>query len=86
MASARATVGCRVALQGNLDPQVLLTTPAAIESEARVVLDAAGPGPGHIFNLGHGVLPQTPPENIATLVTCVHAYSRAQRARMGGAR
>ena len=86
MASARATVGSRVALQGNLDPQVLLTMPAAIESEAHVVLDAAGPGPGHIFNLGHGVLPQTPPENIATLVTCVHAYSRAQRARMGGAR
>ena len=86
MATARATIGGRVALQGNLDPQVLLTTPPAIENEARVVLDAAGPGPGHIFNLGHGVLPQTPPENIATLVTCVHAYSRAQRARIGDAR
>ena len=86
MAAARATVGERVAVQGNLDPQVLLTTPGAIESQARAVLDAAGPGPGHIFNLGHGVLPQTPPENIATLVTCVHSYSRAQRPRMGGVR
>jgi uroporphyrinogen decarboxylase len=50
------------------------------------VLDAAGPGPGHIFNLGHGILPQTPPENIAALVACVHAYSRAQRAQTGGVR
>ena len=86
MAAARATVGARVALQGNLDPQVLLTTPAAIEREARAVLDAAGSGPGHIFNLGHGILPQTPPENIAALVASVHAYSRAQRARTGGVR
>ena len=86
MAAARATVGARVALQGNLDPQVLLTAPAAIEREARAVLDAAGPGPGHIFNLGHGILPQTPPENVAALVACVHAYSRAQRANTGGVR
>ncbi|MDQ2962241.1 MAG: uroporphyrinogen decarboxylase [Pseudomonadota bacterium] len=85
MAVARATVGGRVALQGNLDPQVLLTTPAAVESEARAVLHAAGPGPGHIFNVGHGILPQTPPENVATLVACVHAYSRAQRVHANSA-
>jgi len=86
MAAARATVGSRVAIQGNLDPQVLLTTPAAIESEARAVLRAAGPGPGHIFNLGHGILPQTPPENVAALVACVHAQSRAKHAPTIGVR
>jgi len=79
--AARARVGARVAVQGNLDPQVLLTTPAAIEREAGAVLLAAGPQPGHIFNLGHGVLPQTPPENVAALVAFVHAQSRAQRGK-----
>jgi uroporphyrinogen decarboxylase len=86
MAVARATVGSRVSLQGNLDPQVLLTKPAAIEVEAKAVLGAAGPDPGHIFNLGHGILPQTPPENVAALVTCVHAYSRGQREQTGDVR
>jgi uroporphyrinogen decarboxylase len=76
--AARARIGNRVSVQGNLDPQVLLTTPQAIETEARAVLLAAGPEPGHIFNLGHGVLPQTPPENIAALVAFVHAESRAR--------
>jgi uroporphyrinogen decarboxylase len=86
IATARAAVGSRVALQGNLDPQVVLTTPATIEAEARAVLDAAGAAPGHIFNLGHGILPQTPPENVAALVACVHAHSRAQRAQATGVR
>jgi uroporphyrinogen decarboxylase len=76
LAAARARVGARVALQGNLDPQVLLTTPAAIEAEARAVLRAAGSEPGFIFNLGHGIVPETPPENVASLVACVHAESR----------
>jgi uroporphyrinogen decarboxylase len=78
--AARVRIGARVAVQGNLDPQVLLTNPEAIEREARAVLLAAGPQPGHIFNLGHGVLPQTPPEHVAALVAFVHAESRAQRA------
>ena len=78
--TARARVGHRVALQGNLDPQVLLTTPEAVIREARAVLAAAGPEPGHIFNLGHGVLPGTPPENVAALVECVRTESRARRA------
>jgi len=72
---ARSRVGRRVALQGNLDPQVLLTGPEVIEREARAVLDSAGPEPGHIFNLGHGVLPATPPENVAALVASVKAES-----------
>lgn len=78
ISDARSRVGGRVALQGNLDPQVLLTSPEVVEREARAVLDSAGPEPGHIFNLGHGVLPATPPENVATLVACVKAESGAR--------
>lgn len=74
---ARRRVGSRVALQGNLDPVALLATPAAIEAEAQAILDAAGRQPGHVFNLGHGILPSTPPENVAALVAHVHAKSRA---------
>ena len=81
LAAARARVGARVALQGNLDPQVLLSTPAAIEAEARAILKAAGPEPGFIFNLGHGIVPETPPEHVATLVGCVHAVSGARGGR-----
>jgi uroporphyrinogen decarboxylase len=83
--AARARIGNRVSVQGNLDPQILLTTPPTIETEARAVLLAAGPEPGHIFNLGHGVLPQTPPENIAALVAFVHAESRARSGESAGA-
>src|SRR5215468_5817753 len=87
LAEARSKVGRRVALQGNLDPQVLLTTPEVVEREARAILDAAGPEPGHIFNLGHGILPATPPENVAALVECVKAESGARnRALFAGAR
>jgi uroporphyrinogen decarboxylase len=84
--AARARIGARVAVQGNLDPQVLLAGREAIEREARAVLLAAGPQPGHIFNLGHGVLPQTPPEHIAALIAFVHAESRALRHPGGPAR
>ncbi|MBI4755654.1 MAG: uroporphyrinogen decarboxylase [Betaproteobacteria bacterium] len=78
-AQARARVGDRVALQGNLDPMVLLASPAAVAAQAREVLDAFGPAPGHVFNLGHGISQRTPPENVAVLVDTVHAYSRKQR-------
>lgn len=76
ISAARARVGSRVALQGNLDPMTLFATPAAIESEARAILRAAGPAPGFVFNLGHGIAPDTPPESVAALVACVHAESR----------
>lgn len=76
LSSARTRVGNRVALQGHLDPMALLAPPAAVESAARAVLRAAGPAPGFIFNLGHGVVPETPPEHVAALVACVHAESR----------
>jgi len=75
LAAARRRVGDRVALQGNLDPLVLLTTPEAVRREAGRVLADFGPGSGHVFNLGHGIVPQTPPENVAALVEAVRATS-----------
>jgi uroporphyrinogen decarboxylase len=63
------------AVQGNLDPAVLLAGKEEIEHRAREVLNQAGGRPGHIFNLGHGVLPQTPPENARRLVQVVKTAS-----------
>ena len=83
LSKARALVGNRVALQGNLDPNVLFAPEAAIRHEARAVLDAFGApstGSGHIFNLGHGISQFTPPEAVSVLVDEVHAYSRQLRA------
>jgi uroporphyrinogen decarboxylase len=79
IAAARAAVGARVALQGNLDPLVLLTDAATVEREATAIVRAAGPAPGHIFNLGHGIVPATPPENVGALVAAVHRESRRLR-------
>ena len=72
---ARQRVGRQVALQGNLDPSVLLAPPAQIRTEAERVLDSFGPGPGHIFNLGHGITPEVPPEHLGALIEHVQAYS-----------
>jgi uroporphyrinogen decarboxylase len=77
---ARAEVGARVALQGNLDPCVLLTDAQTVAREAEGVVRAAGPEPGHVFNLGHGILPSTPPENVAALIAAVHESSRRSHA------
>ncbi|MCW5609364.1 MAG: uroporphyrinogen decarboxylase [Rubrivivax sp.] len=83
---ARAQVGDRVALQGNLDPNVLFAPPEAVAREARAVLDSFGPPQradggwdGHVFNLGHGISQYTPPEHVAALVEAVHTHSRALR-------
>jgi uroporphyrinogen decarboxylase len=76
LADARRRVGAKVALQGNLDPLVLLTDPETVARAAATVVAAAGPAPGHIFNLGHGIVPATPPENVAVLVESVHRASR----------
>ena len=80
LGEARRAVGARVALQGNLDPLVLLTDPDTVRREVIAVMHAAGPAPGHVFNLGHGILPTTPPDNVAALVDAVHAESRKTRA------
>ncbi len=68
LAAARRRVGDRVALQGNLDPLVLLAAPDVVHREAERVLADYGSGPGHVFNLGHGIVPQTPPEHVGRLV------------------
>jgi uroporphyrinogen decarboxylase len=68
---ARARVGDAVTLQGNLDPCVLFAPPAEIERRAAEVLRAGG-GARHVFNLGHGILPETPPEHAEALVEIVH--------------
>jgi uroporphyrinogen decarboxylase len=75
LGGARRRVGERVALQGNLDPLVLLTTPEAVRREAERVLADFGAGAGHVFNLGHGIVPQTPPEHVAALVEAVRVAS-----------
>jgi len=76
---ARARVGDRVALQGNLDPVVLAAKPDAIRKEVRAVLDGFGAHPGHVFNLGHGITPDIDPANVAVLVDSVHEFSAAAR-------
>ncbi len=71
-----------VALQGNLDPALLLTTPDIVARHAREILDQVNGRAGHIFNLGHGVLPDTPIENVERLIEVVHE-SRKQRTGEG---
>ena len=77
--AARKLAGGRVALQGNLDPAVLFCAHDAVRAAAREALDAFGAAPGHVFNLGHGILPGTPPESVAALVDEVRTYSRRLR-------
>ena len=76
LADARQAVNGRVALQGNLDPAILLASPEVIRREVRRVLDSYGNHPGHVFNLGHGITPEVDPENVKVLVDEVHAYGR----------
>ena len=85
---ARAQLQDRVALQGNLDPNVLFAPPEAIRAQARAVLDSFGPPQGaggqwggHVFNLGHGISQFTPPEHVSALIEEVHRHSRALRVR-----
>ncbi len=73
---ARKRVGDKVALQGNMDPIILLSTPDAIEKEVVNILGSYGNGSGHIFNLGHGITQWTPPENAAVMIEAVHKHSR----------
>ena len=75
LGAARARIGARVALQGNLDPMVLLTSADVVRREAANVLASFGQGPGHIFNLGHGIPQRALPENVAALVAAVHELS-----------
>ena len=74
--AARKLAAGRVALQGNLDPVTLFAPEKSVRAAAREVLDAFGPEPGHIFNLGHGIVPKTPIDGVAALVDEVRAYSK----------
>ena len=73
--AAWAAVGHDVAVQGNLDPAVLLASPAVIRAQTRHVLDRAQARPGHIFNLGHGIHQATPVDHVRALVDIVHELS-----------
>ena len=72
---ARQNVGDKLALQGNLDPAILLSKPEAIEKEVKRILDGYGHGSGHIFNLGHGITEHTPPEHVDVMLKTVREYS-----------
>ncbi len=80
LGAARARVGKRVALQGNLDPCILLARPERIRAEVQSVLRSYGNGPGHVFNLGHGILQSTPPEHAAAMIEAVREFSPAYHA------
>ncbi len=77
LAEARAKVGDRVALQGNLDPAVLYASPEVIREEVRQVLESFGHGPGHVFNLGHGIHPEVKPEHAGAMIQAVVELSPA---------
>ena len=72
---ARRKVGAKVALQGNLDPTVLLSSPACIRAEVNRILAEFGSGPGLVFNLGHGITPDVPVTHVQALVEAVHDLS-----------
>ncbi len=77
---AWALLGDSVAVQGNLDPVALFADWEALQARARHILDSVRGRPGHIFNLGHGILPHTPVDNVRRLVDFVHEYSAGQNA------
>jgi len=77
----RARVGGGIALQGNLDPGALLGTAETVRREARRVLEELPDGRAHVFNLGHGVLPETDPDRVRELVEYVHDAGRDERKR-----
>ncbi|MBN4867174.1 MULTISPECIES: uroporphyrinogen decarboxylase [Providencia] len=76
IADARRRVGDKVALQGNMDPSMLYAPPARIEDEVQNILSGFGHGEGHVFNLGHGIHQDVPPEHAGTFVDAVHRFSR----------
>jgi len=82
LGAVRRVLGAGKAVQGNLDPAALFAPPEELRRQAAAVLDEAGPTPGHIFNLGHGIWPETDPEAVARLVGYVH--ERTSVASAGG--
>ncbi|GAC13647.1 uroporphyrinogen decarboxylase [Aliiglaciecola lipolytica E3] len=76
IAEAKRRVGDRVALQGNMDPSILYAPAARIEDEVKTILAGFGNGTGHVFNLGHGIHLDVPPENAGVFVEAVHKFSK----------
>jgi uroporphyrinogen decarboxylase len=76
LAEARRRVGDRVALQGNMDPCALYASPERIRAEVGLVLESFGQGPGHVFNLGHGIHPEIDPQHAGIMIEAVHKLSR----------
>nr|WP_213995059.1 uroporphyrinogen decarboxylase [Arsukibacterium sp.] len=74
--NARARVGEKVALQGNMDPSILLGSPERIRQEVQSILDSFGQGSGHVFNLGHGITPDVDPEKAGIFIDAVQSLSR----------
>jgi uroporphyrinogen decarboxylase len=72
---ARARVGDKVALQGNLDPISLYAEPKVIRNKVKIILEKFGEGSGHVFNLGHGILPDVNPDHVKIMVDAVHGFS-----------
>jgi uroporphyrinogen decarboxylase len=72
---AKTVIGDKVALQGNLDPTILFASPGLIREQVKSILAKFGRGPGHIFNLGHGILPETPVEHVKEFVRAVKEES-----------
>ncbi|MDE0228050.1 MAG: uroporphyrinogen decarboxylase, partial [Spirochaetaceae bacterium] len=85
LAAVRRLLPARMALQGNLEPALLFAPEQVLEPRARAVLAAGASAPGYIFNLGHGILPQTPPEAVARLVDLVHGHTAAAGSAPPGA-
>lgn len=77
IALARARVGDQVALQGNMDPVSLYANPEVIREKVKTILEKYGKGSGHVFNLGHGILPDIDPEHVKAMVDAVHEFSPA---------
>ncbi len=77
LSDARSRVKGRVALQGNVDPSILYASPDRIREEVGRVLESYGQGPGHVFNLGHGIHPDVNPEHAGALIAAVHELSPA---------
>ncbi|MBI5846575.1 MAG: uroporphyrinogen decarboxylase [Nitrospirae bacterium] len=78
MAKAAKKLGKKYSIQGNLDPLVLFAPKEHIEERVKDILFKAEPARGHIFNLGHGILPETPVENAIAMVEAVHKYGRKE--------
>lgn len=75
IAEAKRRAEGAVALQGNMDPTMLYASPAAIRKEVGQILASYGSGPGHVFNLGHGITPQVNPDHVSAFVDSVHELS-----------